>query len=287
MTLDVLEQQNLQAQLAKAIFDVLAGTDFERAECIWVLVGYEGFSIREAWTSSGDLIRPGRTNDFELVGQLKRAMADPDKGSWSSTQLFLSSSGAYHFTFNYDRRVYREEDPFQQPASEPYSPDDEAWHDEFRLFPRKPQYLPDWVEHLHVKDPAEPDRILLQALNTQVEPPAELAGLVRQPGCSRIWQQISDTLSEHLGDDFNKPLLADYRDGDRAYEGFWQEICQAVIQAADIEEDPADRSMHSPQLETELATVAATNPAAAYDDVLERTLIELIEHQIHQRLDME
>ncbi len=67
--------------------------------------------LLDAVDTSGDPVPADPDRQIsELLGRLKKLMADPEKGAWISVSVALSGDGEYGFTFNDDRQVYSDLD---------------------------------------------------------------------------------------------------------------------------------------------------------------------------------
>lgn len=78
------------------------------------------------------------------VSDLAPAMSQVGKGTWWSMECTVESSGAYHFTFNYD-----------QPATfGGREPAEESWINDLRRYPRDWDKIPDWhlVKQRYIED---------------------------------------------------------------------------------------------------------------------------------------
>ena len=222
--MDAFRQQQLQQSIAATIAEALSRHDWANVTVFFSQVGTSSsssFRPRDADGNKVDVRPPRYEKDFK---ELRVDMADPSTGAWFSTELSLSRDGAMKFTFNYTDRVYWHGSKPGDPAWQ-ISPNDRAYLDDLRKFPRQPQHVPDWVPS-SVRAPgegqaAEIDELLvrplalppeLESLRATEDWPDVLTSL--QAG---IQKNVRDSADDILLDAEYRPRLAEVLDGLRVF----------------------------------------------------------------------
>ncbi|MGZ0153448.1 immunity protein YezG family protein [Kribbella sp. WER1] len=81
--------------------------------------------------SQVEVLPEGLEDQFE---ELRREMYRPDKGTWLTAQLTITSDGHFSTDFDYDHR-----------PSWSLAVDERIYRDDLAAFPRAPQYVPSWM----------------------------------------------------------------------------------------------------------------------------------------------
>jgi hypothetical protein len=232
-------QGELQKAVATVFFTALPRRGWASARLFWSSVpgvSYRTYTVRDVAGERLKTMLRLRGIDDQLSA-LKAAMADPQKGTWLSTELTVTSDGRFSFAYNYDRRVYWHQDDAYVPAAEPY-PEDRSWVEEFAAFPRAGDYLPDWLPTLPPAD-HDQDRIdAIMAIPTPV--PAELQPLAEQWGWPDLFEGVEDAFGRWLGTEPYRSLLDEVsrRDSDRVADGLIQDVI-ADVMASYVDPRPA------------------------------------------------
>jgi len=143
---DVARQQDLQNQIAARVAESLVDVDWAEATVFLLQVG----DVRRTWVDALDAagsVKQGLpTPDVEALGeQLREAMADPERGTWFSLVLTLSSDGSFTARFNGERRVFDDAaSPFEA-AGDDVVPSDADYAADLARFPRAEKYRPEWL----------------------------------------------------------------------------------------------------------------------------------------------
>ena len=144
--MDVARQQDLQNQIAARVAESLVDVDWAEATLFLLQVG----DVRRTWVDALDAagsVKQGLpTPDVEALGaQLREAMADPERGTWFSLVLTLSSDGSFTARFNGERRVFDDAaSPFEA-AGDVVVPSDADYVADLARFPRAEKYRPEWL----------------------------------------------------------------------------------------------------------------------------------------------
>lgn len=292
MTSDVTNQLEKQTEIARWIYGLLSDLDWVSARCLFVRAGSQSFTSKRCLNAAGQSLKIPLLRDTHHITDLQVLMADPERGSWLSAELDLARDGGFRFSYNYDRRVHHGADPFTPPHGPPYFPSDDAWREEFRRFPRSPEFLPDWARALLARDAAAErgavNRGLLErAVAARVVVPAGLAAVVALPGWAGVWARVGEVTVERLGEGFNLDRLVDYLGEDRAFDGFCQEVYGFVARplfGGMVPSGPAGAGLGD-----ELVVAGRLDLGASAEErgaVVLEVLSELVDAQVRQRLSV-
>jgi hypothetical protein len=169
---DVARQQELQAQIAARVAESLVDVDWAEATVFLLQVGEVSRTWVDALDAAGSAKHDLPTPDVAALGaQLREAMADPERGTWFSLVLTLSSDGSFTARFNGERRVFDDAaSPFEATGGE-VAPTDADYAADLARFPRSEKYRPEWL----------PEGVSPAAATAATTPaaalPASLAGL--------------------------------------------------------------------------------------------------------------
>jgi hypothetical protein len=143
---DVARQQELQAQIAARVAESLVDVDWAEATVFLLQVGEVSRTWVDALDAAGSAKHDLPTPDVAALGaQLREAMADPERGTWFSLVLTLSSDGSFTARFNGERRVFDDAaSPFEATGGE-VAPTDADYAADLARFPRSEKYRPEWL----------------------------------------------------------------------------------------------------------------------------------------------
>ncbi|WIB58759.1 SseB family protein [Curtobacterium sp. MCLR17_007] len=104
-------------------------------------------------TARGSVVSAGQTTSIAVPEPmldefqvLRRAAADPQKGSWVGAELHLTAAGSFSFSFVYDDRLdFGAADPRVPRTNDDPVPDLDAWRAEFASQGRAPEFVPAWA----------------------------------------------------------------------------------------------------------------------------------------------
>lgn len=105
--------------------------------CTVALVGNLGQSWKVATLQDGE--EQFFDTPLELFNQfesLRSTMYQPGRGTWFSANFILTPPGSFRVEYNYDTEV-----EFSQPQ-----PDNIDYREDFDIFPRDPEHIPDWLQ---------------------------------------------------------------------------------------------------------------------------------------------
>jgi hypothetical protein len=237
-----LEQQSeLQKATASQLFGALKGRPWSSATMFYSEVAGNSHMWGEATDTDGKIFYFDYPRGIsQSLSELKAAMSDPEKGAWLSVMLKLTAEGKFTFEYNWDRRVYWNDeldDPLLAPANAP-DPDDSRYVEEFERHPRSPAYLPAWVPS---PPPADHDQDRIDAIMAIPAPvPAELQPLAEQWGWPDLLQGAEEAFGRRLGSEPYRSLLdaVSRRHGDRVADGLVQDVI-ADVMASSVDPRPA------------------------------------------------
>ncbi len=197
-------QLKVQTAIAQAVADSVAGSRWARAELFYADVATVSWWFLDAVDTDGDPVPADPDRQIsELLGKLKKLMADPEKGTWISVSVTLSGNGEYGFAFNYDRQVYSDLDrrPFDPPEDgEPVTPAEESWLAEFSRFPRRREFLPAWAPPFPlIEMRRQSDERTWELRQLTVPPPAHLAPLTADRTWNSVIATAADVVQARLG----------------------------------------------------------------------------------------
>jgi hypothetical protein len=143
---DVARQQDLQNQIAARVAESLVDVDWAEATLFLLQVGDVSRTWVDALDAAGSAKQDLPTPDVEALGQqLREAMVDPERGTWFSLVLTLSSDGSFTARFNGERRVFDDAaSPFEA-TSDVVVPTDADYAADLVRFPRSEKYRPEWL----------------------------------------------------------------------------------------------------------------------------------------------
>ena len=262
-----LEQQGeLQKTAAGHLFGALKGRDWKRAKLFFSQVGGSSHMWAEATDRGGNTFYFSYPRPLsQTLRDLKAAMSDPDKGAWLSATLELGSDGRFAFAYNWDRRVYWNDeldDPLQPPVGKP-DPDDASYVEEFQRYPRSAAYLPEWVPGPPAPDH---DQDRLDAIMATPAPlPADLEPLAGQSGWDDLFAGTEEEFGRRLATEPYRSMLDEVsrRDGDRVADGLLQDVT-ADVMATYVDPRPAADAL---RLWQELAAVRSLDEPPALDQL--------------------
>ncbi|WP_043347498.1 TNT domain-containing protein [Beutenbergia cavernae] len=181
--MDIERQQQQQMDAARALHAAVQSHDFAEATIEWSQAGAQHSGRAHVHTRDGGVVRIDVPDGaVTALGQLRREMAEPEKGTWLSTTLTLARDGRTSITFNYDERPYwNSPGPTmaQAPAGEPI-PTDEQWDADLRYYPREPSLVPPWLRD-SVATPGAASRALRTRLDASGYPPSGVILLGEKP----------------------------------------------------------------------------------------------------------
>ncbi|MBF4577763.1 hypothetical protein [Frondihabitans sp. VKM Ac-2883] len=242
---DVRAAAEFQKQIAQTIFSALPAGGWSEATGYFVQAG------RMTSTSVFFVLDSGREDGLSLGRtisdpwrDMRQAMADPEKGAWLASILRLSPKGSFRFTFEYDRRPNTQADDLlePEPPGRVQLPTDDAWRDDFAVYPRKPEFTPPWLAALvgdGAGSPASreaPSHDVFQgspslsaALAAAPTWPEQLAGLDGRWGWPDVFASASDHTVARLKSDAD--YVAVLADADRRSEwaGWLDSLAQDVF----------------------------------------------------------
>ncbi|TWX40221.1 hypothetical protein ES689_01765 [Frigoribacterium sp. ACAM 257] len=144
--MDVARQQDLQNQIAARVAESMADVDWAEATLFLLQVGDVSRTWVDALDAAGSAKQDLATPDVAALGtQLREAMADPERGTWFSLVLTLSSDGSFTARFNGERRVFDDAaSPFEATGDD-VVPSDADYAADLERFPRAEKYRPEWL----------------------------------------------------------------------------------------------------------------------------------------------
>lgn len=134
-----------------------------------------------------------RCEAYDLLLKLRREMHTPDTGAWLSVQIEISPQGDGAIKFNYD----------SEPPWGSLEPDDEAYAEDLKRFPRSLENTPEWLRARLEKVKAiergeiEPQWVGLR-FQTSFTPEGDLPTSLEPQEASDGWQQ-AETIAATLG----------------------------------------------------------------------------------------
>lgn len=137
----------VQTTLAGNAYRWLAqGGSFDTADFFVAFCGRE-HTARGSVASAGQPTPIGvpdpMVDEFQV---LRRAGADPEKGTWIGAGLHVTAAGSFSFSFVYDERLdFGAPDPRVPRTDALPVPDLDAWRAEFASQGRAPQFVPSWA----------------------------------------------------------------------------------------------------------------------------------------------
>lgn len=144
--MDVARQQDLQNQIAARVAGSLVDVDWAEATLFLLQVGDVSRTWLDALDAAGSAKQELPTPDVAALGtQLREAMSDPERGTWFSLVLTLSSDGSFTARFNGERRVFDDAaSPFEA-TGDVVVPSDADYAADLARFPRAEKYRPEWL----------------------------------------------------------------------------------------------------------------------------------------------
>lgn len=242
---DVQASAELQRRIAQLVFSSLPAGRWTAAHSVYMQAGRVQ-SLSMGFTDDGggrDSVPLGRPV-AEPWAEMRRVMADPQKGTWFSSEMFVEPTGSFRFTFDYERRPYRgTSDLFSPPQSKSLVlPTDDAWRDDFAVYPRRAEFTPPWLAAL-VGDGAgsrasreAPSHDVLQgspslsvALAAALHWPEQLAGLESRWGWPDVFASASDHTVARLKSDANYVAVLAEADRRSEWAGWLDSVAQDVF----------------------------------------------------------
>lgn len=278
-----MRQQQLQTEIARATFSALSREDWVTSWTFYSECAGSSFMQSPYVKSTGGEGSIPPVDPGKLWSQLRGVMADPVSGAWFSSELSLTREGKFSFSFNYDKRVYdgtHPGAPFEPPETKnTLWPDDEAWVEDLRKYPRSREAMPGWLVALvdaaavRAANTPDPEVVFADALGAVTGLPERVAPLVGVPG----WRDVFASVTDHTVARIRSGGYNDLADPGR--QPVWgrlvSQLAEDVFSDVWAEVFAVQRVGFLVELWREWAGVLGKVEPAGVDDLDPQTLLEL------------
>lgn len=146
------EARDAQNRIGYAILDVLSQEDWDRVSIFFCQPGTYTLMSGETEFQGNRRFPSLRSPDLrDALVAVRDLTARPERGAWISAHIEMSRTGELRTSFNWDRRVWDGDDPFEPPVGDSY-PTDDDWIRDLQHHPRSSEFTPRWMAELVTKE---------------------------------------------------------------------------------------------------------------------------------------